>query len=965
MKKILLTLSIFCSLLGYSQQVTIIPAQFNVTDQITITANFSSPTCNGMGATPAKVYMHSGIGTDANAFGYSVVGNWAVDNNVGVMTLVSPGVWSITLTPSIYYGITAAQQLTATKIGMVFRNPTGSQTMKLAPGCGDFFFNVGLFQSNLTAPLANSTTILNSGANLNIAANNTNGTANYNLKANGISIDAPVTAASTYSFTQTSITNNQNYELVITQGANTQSKFFSVVVNPASVSSPLPSSSLVEGINYNTSDTSKATLVLDAPGKDFVYVAGSFNNWQPDTNYSMKKDVSSSKFWLELTGLTPGTNYSYQYWVADTTPVAGSPVLVKTADPYSTLVLSPFDDPFIPAITYPNITTYPAGQQREVSVLKTGQTPYNWINLTFNKPKKEDLIVYEVLVRDFNSKRNYQDLIDKMDYFKNLKINAIELMPIMEFEGNETWGYNTSFHMALDKFYGTADKFKEFVDLCHTNGIAVILDVALNHAFGRNPMSRMWMIDPDGDGWGGIATDNPYFNVNATHSYSVGSDFNHQQPRTKNYVKRVVKHWIEEFKIDGFRWDLTKGFTQNCAGNDNCTNSYQQDRVDVLKEYVDYSWNLDPTHYAIFEHLGNENEEVQWANYRINEPISKGVMMWGEMTYNYSQLLGGYASGGNIAGIGAKSRTTFTGKRIIGYPESHDKERIMYSAKTFGVTTGTSPTRNNVNNNLARMSAIGAASILVPGPKMLWHFADLGMDDSIYSCGNGTVNDESATIPGDCKLDTKPQPQWINGSWLAIANRAKIYNDWTKMINLKINEPVFEGDYTISPEGGDNLKQRIYIFDNSLPITQLKNVVSLCNFNTNSTNINPSFPYTGTWYNLMDNTTINVTDVNATLTIAAGQFLVYGNLPATLSSESFVFNKAINVYPNPTSSSFKLNGFVSKTEVYSTTGQLVKQFKGGFDSEYSFDVNDLSKGIYIVKVADENQNEKSFKLIKK
>ncbi len=962
MKKLLLSLSMICSLLGFSQQVTIAPAQFNVTDQITITATFSSPTCNSMGATPAKVYMHSGIGTDSNAFGFAVIGNWAADDGVGQMTQVSPGVYSKTITPSTYYGISAAQQLTATKLGMVFRNATGSQTMKLAPGCGDFFFNVGLFQSNLTAPLANSTTIMSSGGTLNVSANNTNGPALYNLKANGLSIDAPSTPTNTYSFTSPPITNNQNYELVVTQGANTQSKFFSVVVNPTAVIAALPSSTLVDGINYNPNDTSKAILVLDAPGKDFVYVAGSFNNWSPDTSYSMKKDVSSSKFWIEISGLTSGTNYTYQYWVADTTPIAGSPVLVKTADPYSTLVLSNFDDPGIPATSYPNIPVYPEGQFREVTVLKTGQTPYPWINTTFNKPKKEDLIVYEVLVRDFDSRRNYQDLIDKIDYFKNLKVNCIELMPIMEFEGNETWGYNTSFHMALDKFYGTSDKFKEFVDLCHTNGIAVVLDVALNHAFGRNPMNRMWMNDPDGDGWGGVATDNPYFNVNSTHSYGVGNDFNHQQPRTKNYVKRVVKHWIEEFKIDGFRWDLTKGFTQNCAGNDNCTNSYQQDRVDVLKEYVDYSWNLDPTHYAIFEHLGNENEEVQWANYKINETPSKGVMMWSEMTYAYSQLLGGYTLGGNISGIGAKSRTSFTGKRIIGYPESHDKDRVMFTAMKFGLLTGTSPVRNNLNNALGRMSAIGATSILVPGPKMLWHFADLGMENSIYTCGNGTFNDESATLPGDCKLDAKPQPQWTN-NWLNVPARAKIYNDWSKMNALKINEPVFEGDYAISPEGGDNLKQRLYVFDTTLPSTQLKNVVVLANFYTDPQLITPGFPYVGTWYNLMDNTTLNVTDLAAKINVPAGQSLIFGNLPALLTSEKFIFNKAINVYPNPTTNSFKLNGFVTKAEIYSTTGQLIKKFDGSFDSEYTFKIEDLNNGIYIVKVADENQNEKSFKLI--
>ena len=126
-------------------------------------------------------------------------------------------------------------------------------------------------------------------------------------------------------------------------------------------------------------------------------------------------------------------------------------------------------------------------------------------------------MVYEVLIRDFDANRNYQDLINKIDYFKNLKINAIELMPVMEFEGNESWGYNTSFHMALDKFYGTGDKLKEFIDLCHQNGIAVILDVALNHAFGRNPMVRMWMNDPDGDGWGGVQVQKTHISIQWQH----------------------------------------------------------------------------------------------------------------------------------------------------------------------------------------------------------------------------------------------------------------------------------------------------------------------------------------------------------------------------------------------------------------------------------------------------------------
>ena len=219
---------------------------------------------------------------------------------------------------------------------------------------------------------------------------------------------------------------------------------------------------------------------MDAPNKDFVLVAGSFNNWLPSAAYAMKKDPTSGKFWLELTGLTSGQIYTYQYWVTKKVPtVTNSPKVVKTADPYSTLVLSPFDDPGISATKYPNLPPYPAGQEKEVTVLQTGQTSYNWQVTNFTKPTKDNLVIYEVLVRDFDADRSYQSLIDKIDYFKNLKVNAIELMPVMEYEGNEGWGYNPSFHMAADKFYGPANKLKEFVDLCHQNGIAVILDVAL------------------------------------------------------------------------------------------------------------------------------------------------------------------------------------------------------------------------------------------------------------------------------------------------------------------------------------------------------------------------------------------------------------------------------------------------------------------------------------------------------
>ena len=896
------------------------------------------------------IYAHTGLTVNGTPW-QNVLGTWGNNTTQPALTLVSGNIYKLVLTPNIlaFYSNSSGA---ITKVNIVLRNAAGSAQSV------DLSLNVGAFQSVLVSPAENGTSILTSGSNLAISANNTNGNATYNLFANGVSISTGT--AATFSYTDTNITSNKSYDLQINQGATGFSKKFFVIINPNTVTQALPSSTLLDGINYDSTDASKATLVLDAPGKDFVYVAGSFNNWQPDASYAMRKDAATGKFWLTLTGLTSGVDYSYQYWVVDTTPLAGSPGLVKTADPYSTLVLSPFDDPYIPAGNYPNMPVYPTGQEREVTILKTGQVPYNWLVTSFNKPKKEDLIVYEVLVRDFDGGRNFQDLINRIDYFKNLKVNAIELMPVMEFEGDEGWGYNPSFHMALDKFYGPADKMREFVDLCHQNGIAVILDVALNHAFGRNPMERMWMNDPDGDGWGIPSTENPYFNVTATHSYGVGNDFNHSQPRTKNYVKRVIKQWVEEFKIDGFRWDLTKGFTQNCTGDDACTNSYQQDRVDVLKEYADYSWSLDPTHYVIFEHLGVDSEEQQWANYRIAETPSKGVMMWSEMTYPYTQLIEGYTAGADISRMGNVAHG-FTNKRTMGYPESHDKERMMYSAMTYGNAGGTAPPYNNLNNALGRMSAIGAASLLIPGPKMIWHFADLGCDDSIFTCTDTSINTDTDSTTGDCKLATKPQHQWTD-NWLGVAERAKINTDWSKMIALKINEPVFEGNYAISPDVS-NLKQRIYVYDTTLPVGTLRNVVVLCNFSVGTLSINPSFPYTGTWYNLMDNTPIVVTSTTATISIPPGQFLVYGNMPAALATDHFETMADVGLYPNPSQGFFNINTNTNKVDVFSIAGQLVKSF-GKKSIGDSYEISDLERGVYMVKVTDENNREKTMKLIK-
>ncbi len=959
MKKIVL-LFLLVAVPVFAQQQTvsyaISPAVFEETTAITITINGSSINEASWGVTGNALYMWAWAfdSDDTTQKGTPLNGSWTASDEASKFTYnVATDTYTKTITPTVYYNTTNIG-----RIGFLIKAKDGTGDKKSQ----DILAEVGVFQVSLTNPTENSASILASGSNFTISATNTGGNASYVLKANGSTIHTNA-STSNYTFSHNAITANQNYVLEVTQGTTVVNKKFSVIVNPNTPAVAMPSG-IVDGINYNSTDATKATLVLDAPLKDFVYVAGSFNNWQPTSAYSMQKDPTSGKFWLELTGLVSGTNYTYQYWVADATPIAGTPTLVKTADPYSTLVLSPFDDPGIPAASYPNRPVYPVGQEREVTVLQTGQTPYAWSTATINfvKPEKEKLVVYELLVRDFDAARSYQSIIDRMDYFKNLKINAIELLPVMEFEGNESWGYNTSFHMALDKFYGPSTKFKELVDLCHQNGIAVILDVALNHAFGRNPMVRMWMNDPDGDGWGSPSTENPYFNTVAKHSYSVGEDFNHSSTLTKNYVKRVVKHWIDEYKIDGFRWDLTKGFTQNCTASDeSCTNAYQADRVAILKDYADYSWSLDPTHYVIFEHLGTDTEEKEWANYRINETISKGVMMWGKMTDPYNQLTMGYNSSNDISRMNS-SVHGFTKNRLMGYAESHDEERLMYKNIQFGANLNGYNVKTPATA-LARMSALGAVTLLVPGPKMIWHFGELGWDSSIFACNDGSVNTATDATAGDCKLDTKPQPQWAN-NWLGNTNRNKIYTDWSKMIALKLNEPVFVGTATMA--GGTTLTPNIKITNAALTSAQLKDVLVLANFDLSTQNVATGFPYTGTWYNLMDNSAITVSDVNATISIPAGEFRIYGNKVAALAIANFENKEnAVYLYPNPVDHYFTLSSQINRVEVFSINGQVMKRFKTNGNASFQYEVNDLTQGVYVVKAYNADNQVQVIKFIKK
>ena len=135
---------------------------------------------------------------------------------------------------------------------------------------------------------------------------------------------------------------------------------------------PLPSG-VKDGINYNSDNTS-VTLVLHAPGKTKVVLIGDFNNWTQSTSYEMNITPDGQKFWLTVSGLTPGTEYAFQYVVDNS---------IKIADPYSEKILDQNNDPSINDVSgftvYPNLKAYPTGKTTGyVSVIQTAKPAYTW-----------------------------------------------------------------------------------------------------------------------------------------------------------------------------------------------------------------------------------------------------------------------------------------------------------------------------------------------------------------------------------------------------------------------------------------------------------------------------------------------------------------------------------------------------------------------------------------------------------
>ncbi len=844
MTRWILRFLVFFSLPVAAQQVTISPAFPKADQPITLTVDVTG---TGLNNYANDVYIWTWIpGNSASPpTNVNPASTMSVAlQNAAKWTRLSANVYTFTYTPTTFFNAPLSA-FSGNRMGFLLKGNDWSNGQT-----ADLFVNFFTgFATQFTQPTASSF-FVNNGQQISISAVASE-SASLVLKIGGVTVQTAA-AATTLSYTHT-VTETSGSVAVQFEATNASSQVatssFTYVVRSATVQAPRPAG-IVDGINYQ-GDQTKVTLSLWAPGKTSAYVIGDFNNWDISSTYQMKQD--GEHFWLEITGLTPGTEYGFQYLVNEN---------LKLADPYADKILDYFDDPYIPATTYPNLKTYPAKAVSDkwyfnrVAVLQTGQTPYSWAVTNFSKPPKEKLVIYELLIRDYfdSNNRNYQHLIDTLTYLKRLGVNAIELMPITEFNGNDSWGYNPTFMFAPDKYYGTKNKLKEFVDKCHQNGIAVIMDMVMNHHDTPNPYV---MMDFDFVAFK-PTVNNKWFNVNATHPFSVFFDMNHESAYTKKYLDTVNYYWLHEFKIDGYRYDLSKGFTQTNNPNDvNAWGQKDDSRIAILTRMANKIWSHTPDAYVILEHFADNSEEKILAE--------SGMMLWGNLNYNYNQNTIGLAANSDFTWVYHGSRG-WSVPNVVGYMESHDEERTMFR----NITLGGSLSGYNVKDPttaIERMKAINALFYTIPGPKMLWQFGELGYDISIDQGG---------------RVSAKP----IKWDYLADPVRKKLNQVTETLIKLKETYPIFSTtDVTFG--GMSTLQKQLMLkavpFTTSPAGTSQMSAVIVGNFELTAKSITVNFPHTGNWYHYYSGgELLNVTNTATALTLQPGEARIYTNvaLPA-------------------------------------------------------------------------------------
>jgi 1,4-alpha-glucan branching enzyme len=403
------------------------------------------------------------------------------------------------------------------------------------------------------------------------------------------------------------------------------------------------------------------TFAFFAPGKGSVSLVGDFNDWNRMANAMA---VDQEGMWWITKELTPGS-HTYQFCV-------DGDLLI--CDPYARALAE-------------------GAEQDPPRALLDPAPPYAWQHDDWARPRFEDLIIYELHIGDFSPEANFRGVIQRLDYLQDLGINAIELLPIFEFAGEGTWGYNPAYFFAVERSYGTADELRALVDSAHAHGIAVILDIVLAHTAQRHPFNKLYPIE-----------DSPWYGKGLGKVNEFGfPKLDYTKAATQDFSRRVIEYWLREFHVDGYRLDYCVGI--GCEDGMGVAHLSASARV------------IRPDAYLIGEYSPEEPEHVApcgldaaWhviGRYRLIAILREGQLNEHDWTD-----FEGVARFADAAAEGY-SRTT----EMVNFLESHDEERVVKDVMDVGSTL----------RGALRKAGLGAAVILtMPGEPMLYQGQEWG-----------------------------------------------------------------------------------------------------------------------------------------------------------------------------------------------------------------------------------------------
>ena len=277
---------------------------------------------------------------------------------------------------------------------------------------------------------------------------------------------------------------------------------------------------------YQDGAITGTTFRTFAPNADSVSVAGSFNGFSSTSHFL----GSEGNGWWSIDVPFVGQGARYKFVIRND----GQELWKR--DPWARRLTSSVGDPLV----------YDANA-------------YQWQAEGYTTPSWNEVVVYEMHIGTYGAlpgdsvPANFDECIDNLDHLLELGVNCVELMPINEFAGDINWGYNVAHPWSVESSYGGPDALKRFVDACHARGIAVLLDVLYNH-WGPSDLD-LWQYD----GWsengnGGIF----FYNDPARASTPWGARPDFGRGEVRSYIRDNAMLWLDEFRIDGFRFDATK-----------------------------------------------------------------------------------------------------------------------------------------------------------------------------------------------------------------------------------------------------------------------------------------------------------------------------------------------------------------------------------------------------------------------